>query len=724
MLRLCLCFYFCFFLLSAYANPVIDGYSDSYDWELATEVRVDKVISPKSYPLPVETLARYIVTGSDIIVLFYSTSPLHNLPTFFRKRDEGVSDNFVGVRIRNSRSSPLSYEFLVTSGNSKIDSVYNSRSKNRNYTWDGEWESRVKLREGHFYVEIKIPKKNFLFSSSGSGADKGWYVEFLRNHVSDKRVLISNSSYDENDVCDFCHYVKLEDYSSESSGTEKDDLFSILPYAVYSNSKASSEDGASSRSEVLDYGVDAEFKLGSSTELSATINPDFSSIEADAGVIEVNQENSLFYEERRSFFSNSSGYFETFQDDMVYTRNLVSPSFGIKATRSFTSGSAAFFYVEDQFLNIIVPGPRGSYTKSYGLENSAIATRVTYSLTKDSDIGGLYTSRESNDYKNEVFFVDYKMEIGGHSRVDAYAAISRSQIPSWLMDNEIKTGDSTLLDESMSGDAIYLRYTYSDDLWDGFFYKKIVSNKFRADLGYYPEIGMDKTSFNLTRKFDILDAGDIYLGATRTKKEDANGLHVSSSDSIKLSAFELGFTSWDFYLWRKDRSDLKGDVVSVSGVGILVEEQLSSSTSIWTLSEFGGKIDYANNLKGDGVYVSLGVDWSINKNNELGLAFYYENMHSSLGYLYKTKLVDLRYTYTWNENLSFRFSAVLSETEDFYESMFKDVEIFVSSLFSYNLGKSLSFYAGFSTQQYRSVSFDATEDFGSIFSKLTYRFSF
>jgi hypothetical protein len=73
-------------------------------------------------------------------------------------------------------------------------------------------------------------------------------------------------------------------------------------------------------------------RLGfSSYALDATVNPDFSQVESDAGQVTVNERFAIFYPEKRPFFLEGIELFGSPQT-LVYTRRILNPKAGAKFT--------------------------------------------------------------------------------------------------------------------------------------------------------------------------------------------------------------------------------------------------------------------------------------------------------------------------------------------------------------------------------------------------------
>ena len=61
--------------------------------------------------------------------------------------------------------------------------------------------------------------------------------------------------------------------------------------------------------------------------LAGTLNPDFSQVEADVAQLNVNNNFSLFFPERREFFLEGQNVFNT-SLNIVHTRSVADPNWG------------------------------------------------------------------------------------------------------------------------------------------------------------------------------------------------------------------------------------------------------------------------------------------------------------------------------------------------------------------------------------------------------------
>jgi hypothetical protein len=77
------------------------------------------------------------------------------------------------------------------------------------------------------------------------------------------------------------------------------------------------------------------------TTPSTALNPDFSQVESDQGLITVNERFALFVPEKRPFFLKGIDLFST-PGQLIYTRRIFDPIGGAKVTGKLGRNSIAY----------------------------------------------------------------------------------------------------------------------------------------------------------------------------------------------------------------------------------------------------------------------------------------------------------------------------------------------------------------------------------------------
>ncbi len=169
-------------------------------------------------------------------------------------------------------------------------------------SWDNKWISEVKNYEDRWVFEMAVPFKTIRYKKS----ILEWGVNFSRNDLKTTEKSSWAPVPRQFPSASLAYTGMLVwDETPPQAGAN----VSIIPYALVGGSR-DYENGASAeyRREI---GVDAKIAVTSSLNLDVTINPDFSQVEVDRQVTNLDRF-ELFFPERRQFFLENGDLFSNF----------------------------------------------------------------------------------------------------------------------------------------------------------------------------------------------------------------------------------------------------------------------------------------------------------------------------------------------------------------------------------------------------------------------------
>ena len=149
--------------------------------------------------------------------------------------------------------------------------------------------------------------------------------------------------------------------------------------------------------------------------VNATINPDFSQIEADATQFQIDPRQTLFFAEKRPFFLDGIEFFST-PNNLVYSRRIVAPLAAVKLTGKVTGTTvAALSAVDDE-------------AQSLGGDSHPVfnIVRVQRDFGGASRAGFIYTDRFDGANTNHVIGADSHLVWRKVYSLDLQAAMSRT----------------------------------------------------------------------------------------------------------------------------------------------------------------------------------------------------------------------------------------------------------------------------------------------------------
>ncbi|HEX2281321.1 MAG TPA: DUF5916 domain-containing protein, partial [Thermomicrobiales bacterium] len=238
-----------------------------------------------------------------------------DLDTFHdRRRAFFFGVNPLGVQTDGVRSEGAGQVTSLIPGN--VD-------KNPDFTWD----SKGRVTEQGYVVEVRIPFRSLRYPGSGPqtwGFNVTRVVQRTGYTDTWTDVRRANASFLGQEggiggLHDLRHGVTVE----------------AQPFVTATaNGERDLASGGFDRQDI-DPDAGVNLRLGfSSYALDVTANPDFSQVESDAGQVTVNERFALFFPEKRPFFLEGIELFGSPQT-LVYTRRIVDPKAGAKFTGKF-----------------------------------------------------------------------------------------------------------------------------------------------------------------------------------------------------------------------------------------------------------------------------------------------------------------------------------------------------------------------------------------------------
>ena len=380
--------------------------------------------------------------------------------------------------------------------------------------------------------------------------------------------------------------------------------------------------------------MDVKWGPTANMTLSATINPDFSQVEADSAQLDVNNTFALFFQEKRPFFLEGADYFST-PNQLVYTRNINDPDIGLRVTGRSGKQTYGVFVARDTVTDLLLPGVFGSQLARYDGASNDGAFRYRYDLNGNTSLGAIATIRSGDDYRNVLEGVDGRWQKGKHTVTGQ-----------WLHTSTQDPGAG----DSFNGDAHTLQYNYNSRNWTGYAGQNQFDDGFRADLGFIGQVGFKQDFAGVNRIwYGDKDAtlSRIRLSARWSLSRENDGLllermrEVSSGMNGPLQSFlELAHVERDKY-WN-------GVVFQERINRMYLEFKPISGLSLEVFARHGDKVDLANTRLATITTIGPVIAANIGKSLSVRINHNYERLSRDGGDVYVANLTDLRISYQFN----------------------------------------------------------------------------
>jgi len=190
------------------------------------------------------------------------------------------------------------FEFATKPAGAKWDGQIANEGRENNANWDGIWDVRTHVATDGWYAEIRIPFRTLKFTRADP---QTWGLNFQRR----MRRLNEDSYWSPLPRIYNLDRVSMAGTLADLRHLTPGRNLRLKPYAAASSSTV----GASPSQGDLDLGLDLKYGLTSGLTLDATVNTDFSQVEADEQQVNLTRFSVLF-PEKRDFFLENSGIFQ------------------------------------------------------------------------------------------------------------------------------------------------------------------------------------------------------------------------------------------------------------------------------------------------------------------------------------------------------------------------------------------------------------------------------
>lgn len=299
----------------------LDGFLNESVWQSVPAFDGMRIINPDTMePAPLGTETRIFYNERGIYVGAMNYQDPESLVARMSSRDDGVQRDGYVLSIDTSGQGLYGYFLRINLGGTLSDGTI-LPEKHISRDWDGPWDAVTQELENGWSTEMFIPWGMMQLPDAGEVRQIGIYTERMvteRNETWSWPALPStNPEY-------LSAFQKFE-----LSGINPRTQFTFYPYASATLNNLT--DDTKYRT-----GADLYWRPNSNTQLSATINPDFGTVESDEVVVNLTAFET-FFSEKRTFFIEGQDVFTT------HPRNSGSPFGPITALNTRRIGAAPAF---------------------------------------------------------------------------------------------------------------------------------------------------------------------------------------------------------------------------------------------------------------------------------------------------------------------------------------------------------------------------------------------
>ncbi|MBM3296157.1 MAG: carbohydrate binding family 9 domain-containing protein [Candidatus Aminicenantes bacterium] len=373
--------------------PKIDGRLDNPLWDAAVRLENFTQFEPQEGAKPSERTTAYL--GHDRHNLYIAFRCYDSNPKAVRAclapRDQVRGDDGVAVYLDTFNDRKRAFVFEVNPCGIQSDGVFaeggggGRRGRggfdpvDRN--WNTHFLAHAELDDQGYTVEMAIPFKSLRFPA---GEKQVWGLQLMRSiRRKNEEIFWAPRSRDINGFLVQAGQIEIPGLIDRGGNLE------IMPVLT-----GLAENGGALKAQP---GLNFKYGLKSNLTVDATINPDFSQVEADMPQVDVNRRYALYFPETRPFFLEGKDFFDT-PIEVVYSRKIIEPLWGLKLTSRMGRMTLGFMTALDEDpapIDITGAYSNGAWESDAPLGRSLVsAFRLKHDLFSESFLGLVFTDKE------------------------------------------------------------------------------------------------------------------------------------------------------------------------------------------------------------------------------------------------------------------------------------------------------------------------------------------
>lgn len=450
--------------------PALDGRLDDRAWTTAAILTDWVQITPGDNIAPAGATRLYLIHDDEALYVGIRATDPRGVRYSVHPRDQVTEQgqDWLGLLLDTFDDRRQAFGFALNPLGVQGDGII--LEGGQQIEWDAIYQSEGRVDDdGRGYsLEVRVPFKSLRFSRDPI---QEWGLSAVRVYG---RTAAEDAPWplDRDLNCSLCQMraVMLE-------GVEPGRNLELNPALVARTDATRPEPGAGlpPYDGSFEPGLNAKYGITSNLTVDATLNPDFSQVESDAGQLEVNNRFALFFPEKRPFFLEGADVFRTSITppgaspfvrapvNLIHSRTIIDPDWGVKLSGKTGGVGVGAIVTRDAASPLELP--------EAGTGSGVLIARSTVDVLEDGYVGAVFTGRRHQGVDDAVGGIDTRLRMGDNLVLRGLLASSRTELGR---------------DERATGLALQAQADWQSRHWLGGVALIDVGRDFHAPLGFVP----------------------------------------------------------------------------------------------------------------------------------------------------------------------------------------------------------------------------------------------
>src|SRR5437016_7939274 len=338
-------------------------------------------------PAGAPTMAYLSYDDANLYVVFVCRDRPALVRAGLAKREEIASDDGVALYLDTFGDRKHAYLFAANPLGVQADALV-TEGQDDDYSFDSVWQADGRLTADGYVVRLAIPFRSLRFPRAPV---QRWGIALARYIRRNNEE--SYWPYITKRLAGLVpQFGTLDGLSNISPGRN----LQAIPYGAFTGARfLDTEAPAFRTASDRRFGLDVKGVIRDALTLDATVNPDFSQVESDEPQVTINERFETFFPEKRPFFIENAGYFQT-PVNLFFSRRIADPGTGVRLTGKAGRWAVGAIGTDDRAPGAALGGGRAGIG----------VVRVQRDFGGESTVGMLASDRSLAGGSNRVVSAD------------------------------------------------------------------------------------------------------------------------------------------------------------------------------------------------------------------------------------------------------------------------------------------------------------------------------